>query len=156
MSCAVQLKKMTGNLLLNMKTTCCLETTFQHYLIVRPQLLWWSQKMVNPLALTRMPPLFVMSVRFSWLYRCWGIFGLIPRAILMTNLGFIIKFFFTFGSNLGPLILGSDVVGSNWYFFRSNNCHMLTVLLGPFLFKDCIMYTLGSLWWSTMTNNSDL
>ena len=35
MSCAVQLKKMTGDLQLNMKTTCCLETTFWHYVIVR-------------------------------------------------------------------------------------------------------------------------
>ena len=70
--------------------------------------------------------------------------------------GFVSLNSFTFRSNLGPLILESDVLGSTWDFFRSNNCCLLTAFLGPFLSNDCITNTLGSLWWSTMTNNLDL
>ena len=52
----------------------------------------------------------------------------------MWGLIFFFKIF-SFGSYLGPLILGSAEVGFSRDFFRSNNCCLLTVLLAPSCLK---------------------
>ena len=95
-----------------------------------------------------------MIVSLNWLYRYQGSFVPWPSAIRMINLGFYINYL-QFGIQCRSLDTG---IRCYWIHLRLFQVKHLSSVdcLGPFLSKDCIMYTMRSLWWSTTTNNLDL